>query len=68
MRRILARALASLILLAAPPSPPAPAPGAGWPTLGRDATRDPVSPEQDAPTGWQIPHRDGAAHVFASTG
>jgi outer membrane protein assembly factor BamB len=27
---------------------------ADWPALGRDVTRNPVSPEQDAPTDWDI--------------
>src|SRR6185436_19534280 len=29
-----------------------------WPSLGRDATRNPVSPEKDPPTDWQIEKRD----------
>lgn len=29
-----------------------------WPSLGRDATRNPVSPEKNPPTDWQIERRD----------
>src|SRR5262245_12300839 len=57
MCRRIARALRLLTLLAAAPFLPAPASAADWPMLGRDATRNPVSPEPGAPTWWQIPNR-----------
>ena len=31
-----------------------------WPAYGRDATRNPVSPEKDPPTDWRVPPRDDA--------
>src|SRR5262245_25306475 len=60
MRRMIARALTSFTLVAATPLLPAPAAGADWPMLGRDATRNPASPEKGPPAWWQLAHRDEA--------
>jgi outer membrane protein assembly factor BamB/precorrin-6B methylase 2 len=36
-----------------------------WPMYGRDATRNPVSPEKNPPTDWQIETKDEAGKVSA---
>src|SRR5438445_13566556 len=49
-------ALLATVVFALVLSPRSPA--ADWPMYGRDATRNPASPETQAPTDWQVHPRD----------
>ncbi len=57
LRFATALALAVPVLLARP------AQGGDWPSLGRDGTRNAVSPEKGAPTHWQVEEKQGGRVV-----
>jgi outer membrane protein assembly factor BamB len=58
MRATNVRGAAPLILASAFLAAPAAARGEDWPMRGRDASRNPVSPEKRAPQHWQVEARD----------